>query len=204
MYGLTDFVMWMNSVVRSHPSRWLYSERVLGHYVDEQEMPFFERDWGEGAVWDVGASIGKYTPVLAKHSPRAKIYAFEPNLNSLFYLGYRCARYSNVVIVPNALTPDGGLLKGTFDPDFNAPPTGPLVSTISLREAVAKTGPPKFVKMDIEGGEYGIFESPDSELLRRSTILVSWHPQLGGKPIPQVEGWKNSRPADNLSLLEPL
>lgn len=193
----------LNFFIRRHPSRWLYTERLLGHYLDKNEASFFLRDWGESIVWDVGASIGKYTTILARHSPRATIFAFEPNLNSLYYLGYRTAKFANVRIVPNALTADGRLLKGSYEPDFNAPATGPMLATISLREAVAKCGPPKFVKMDIEGGEYPLLESADAELLRSATVLVSWHPDLVGKPIPDVKGWKNTKLCPEITLLEP-
>ena len=172
--------------------------------MDNHEVPFFTRDWGEGVVWDVGASIGKYTTIMAKHSPRATIFAFEPNLNSLYYLGYRSAKYQNIVIVPNALTANGGLLKGNYYPDFNAPSTGPLVMTISLRDAVAKSGVPKFIKMDIEGGEFEVFESTAAEWPRAATILISWHPQLVGKPLPAVSGWNNTKLSGDISLLEQL
>jgi hypothetical protein len=124
-------------------------------------------------------------------------------LNSLYYLGYRTAKFANVCIVPNALTAGGAPLKGSHEPNFNAPPTGPMLATISLREAVAKCGRPKFVKMDIEGGEYPVLESLDAELLRSATILVSWHPQFAGKPIPKVNGWKNTQLSSDITLLEP-
>ena len=201
---LNHLAIRMNYWIRNHPSRWLYSDRFLSGYMDNHEIEYFTRDWGDGVIWDVGASIGKYTTILAKSSPRAKIFAFEPNLNSLYYLGYRTANYGNVVIVPTALTVDGGLLKGSYDPNFSAPSTGPMLATISLREAIQKSGVPKFIKMDIEGGEFPIFESAECQLLQQSTILVSWHPQLVNKPIPQVKGWKNTQLPDGLALLEPM
>ena len=200
---LNGLAMRMNFFIRRHPSRWLYTDRLLGGYIDEHEVEFFTRDWGEGVIWDVGASIGKYTTIMAQSSLRTKIFAFEPNLNSLYYLAYRTAKYANVVIVPNALTADGGLLKGSHDPDFNKPATGPMLATISLREAIQKSGIPKFVKMDIEGGEFSIFESAEAELLREATLLVSWHPHLAGKPIPEVKGWKNRKLSSDITLLEP-
>ena len=202
---LNRLAAWTNLFIRRHPSRWLYSDRFLGSYIDEHEIAFFTRDWGDGVIWDVGASIGKYTTIMAKSSPQAKVFAFEPNLNSLYYLAFRTAKFTNVAIVPNALTADGGLLKGSHDPDFNAPATGPMLATISLREAIAKSGPPKFVKMDIEGGEYSIFESADAKLLCGATILVTWHPMFVGKPMPdEVKGWKSQRLAPDITLLSPL
>jgi FkbM family methyltransferase len=200
---LDKLAIQLNFFIRRHPSRWLYTDRLLGSFMDDHETTFLKRDWGEGVVWDLGASVGKYTTVMARHSPRATIYAFEPNLNSLYYLAYRTAKFSNVCIVPNALTADSKLLKGSYEPNFNASATGPMVITISLREAVAKCGTPKFVKMDIEGGEYPVLESADAELLRSTTMLVSWHPHFAGKPIPEVKGWKNTKLSSDITLLEP-
>ena len=201
---INHLAMRLNFSIRRHPSRWLYTDHFLGKFMDEKEMPFFVRDWGRAVIWDVGASIGKYTTILAKHSPNATICAFEPNLNSLYYLAYRTASYPNVVIMPNALTVDGSSMKGTYNPDFTTAPTGPQVSTISIREAIAKQGVPTFIKMDIEGGEFLIFESAEAGCLRSATILVSWHSQLAGKPVPEVKGWKNSRLSNDMSLLSPL
>lgn len=201
---LNNLAMRLNFAIRRHPSRWLYTDRMLGSYVDPHEAPYLTRTWANGPIWDVGASVGKYTAMLATSNPATKIFAFEPNLNSLYYLGYRTARFANVVIVPNALTADGGFLKGSYDPDFNGQATGPVVATISLRDATEKFGRPGFVKMDIEGGEYSVFESDEAQLLMNSTILVSWHPRIAGKAIPEVKGWKNTRLSTDISLLEPM
>jgi FkbM family methyltransferase len=200
-----QLAMRLNFGIRRHPSRWLYTDSLLGKYIDPNEQPFFTRDWGAASIWDIGASVGKYTTILARHNPKSRIYAFEPNLNSLYYLAYRTAQYPNVVIVPNALTVDGQPMKGTHEPDFNAPPTGPLVATVAVKEAIAKYGVPTFVKMDIEGGEFSIFEGEAAECFKRSTVLVSWHPQLTGKPVPaEVKGWKNEHITSDMTLLTPL
>lgn len=201
---INRFAVWLNHFVRRNPARYLFTDRLLGKYLEEHEAKFFGRDLGKVAIWDVGASVGKITTVMAANSPNAVIYAFEPNLNSLYFLAYRTAACRNVVIVPCALTTDGGTLTGTYDPDFNAPPTGPRVSTISIAEAIAKSGVPAFIKMDIEGAEFAFFESPESKRLHASTILVAWHPELAKKPIPQVPGWENDPIALNSTLLTPL
>lgn len=201
---INRFVIWLNFFIRQNPSRYLFTDRLLGRYLEAHEAEFFGRDLGKVAIWDVGASVGKITTIMAAKSPNATIYAFEPNLNSLYFLAYRTASYGNVVLVPCALTTDGGHITGTYDPDFNAPPTGPRVSTISIAEAIAKTGVPAFIKMDIEGAEYGFFESSEAAALRTATILVAWHPDLTNKPVPQVAGWKNNPIALNSTLLTPL
>ncbi|MBU6408962.1 MAG: FkbM family methyltransferase [Verrucomicrobia bacterium] len=203
MISFNRLAIWLNHVVRRHPSRWLYTDRLLGNYMDGKERPFMTRDWGAAAIWDVGASVGKYTTILARSNPNGMIYAFEPNLNSLYYLAFRTARYRNVVIVPNALTLDGRPIPGSHDPDFTSPPTGPLVSTISIQEAIARTGVPRFVKVDIEGAEFDLFKSKAIECLHPATILLSWHPILAGREIYEVDGWRNVQLDANLTLLTP-
>lgn len=188
--------------LRRHPTRFLYSDWALRGFLNEPEIAFFHKDWGAGPIFDVGASVGKYTTILAKSSPRAVVYAFEPNLNSLYYLAHRAAGYPNIVVVPNALTIDGKAIKGTYEPDYNATPTGPSVATMSLNDALLKFGVPTFIKMDIEGGEFEIFDG-DVRPLQNSTILVSWHLPRSGMPVPTIPGWVNKMIAPDISLLEP-
>ena len=204
MRFITKLLFWLNLFIRQNPARFLFTDAIVGISVDEPEADFFRKDLGKAVIWDVGASIGKLTTIMAKHSPQATVFAFEPNLNSLYFLAYRTAKYRNVVIVPCALTTDGTTLTGTYHPDFTAPPTGPRVASIAIAEALAKSGVPQFIKMDIEGAEFGFFESKESERLHRATILVSWHPLIANKPIPTVKGWNNQLLATNLTLLTPL
>lgn len=204
MRFITTFAYRLNLFIRKNPARFLFTDAMLGNYLDEPEAEFFGQNRGKVVIWDVGASIGKISTIMAKNSPEATIFAFEPNLNSLYFLAHRTAKYPNVVIVPCALTTDGQTLSGTYDPDFNAPATGPRVTSISIAEAITKSGVPQFIKMDIEGAEFGFFESREAEQLHRSTILVSWHPLLAKKPIPTVKGWNNKVIDHHLTLLTPL
>lgn len=203
MTFLTKVAMRVNYLVRRHPSRFLYRDDLLRRFVDHNELPLLSRNWGQSVIWDVGASIGKYTTILAKNSPMATVYAFEPNLNSLYYLAYRTARYQNVVVVPNALTSHKGFVPSSYDPDYSSPPTGPRTPAITVEEAILKFGMPTFVKMDIEGGEFQIFED-ESSLLRNTVILVSWHPTLTGRTIPALPAWRNTVLSRDISLLEPI
>ena len=150
----------------------------------------------------MGASVGKYTTKLAESNPDAIIVAFEPNLNSLYYLAYRTASYPNIVIVPSALTADGEPMKGTYSPDFGAPPTGPQIDTMSVGEAVRKFGIPSFVKMDIEGGEYSVLGAESSPLFE-STLLVAWHPGAEKRSMPELPAWNVKQITSDMTLLTP-
>jgi FkbM family methyltransferase len=151
-----------------------------------------ETEWA-GPVWDVGAALGKLTVEVAK---RHKVFAFEPNLNVLYYLGCNLGDDPNVTLVPCALTLDGAPMKGSTEPDFLAPPTGPRVATLSVEEALAKFGRPGVIKIDIEGGEYDLIRCP---ALRGIPMLIEWH----GPIPPEFEHWTAKALDPTHSLLTP-
>jgi len=186
---------------RHHPARFLLSDTFLGA-VDKSiqgEVKLLNRDW-QGTIWDVGASIGKYTTILARANPNHLIYAFEPNLNSLYYLGYRTARFKNVVIVPCALTSDGAAFKTSYSADFFQLPTGPMACSLSVQEATQKFGVSSFAKFDIEGGEFFVVDRPP-DALRRTSLLIEWHKYKVKRGIPEMVGWKSSDVLEEDDLL---
>jgi FkbM family methyltransferase len=188
---LVRLLMRLSFLARHNPTRFLFSERILkikSMQVD-QELQFFQKNWG-GPVWDVGASVGKYTTILARANPEHTVYAFEPNLNSLYYLGYRSAKLKNVVLVPTALTLDGSNFETTYDPNFFAPPTGPMACSLSLAEAIRKFGKPSFAKFDVEGGEYILFDS-EMDVLRGCHLLIEWHKYKFQREIPNMKHWRS-------------
>jgi FkbM family methyltransferase len=172
---ISHILFYTSHRLRQHPFRFLIKGKRYNWFTgtDAGEDEMCQRAW-PGPVWDVGASVGKYTPMMAEANPSRTVYAFEPNLNSLYYLGYRTCQYSNVVIVPGALTIDGQPLKTSYDPNFHKPPTGPYGLSFSVAEMVAKFGRPAFIKLDVEGLEYDMLETC-GELLRYSALIVEWH-----------------------------
>jgi FkbM family methyltransferase len=146
-----------------------------------------------GPVWDVGAFVGRHA---YRVSQIHKVYAFEPNLNALQFLGHNLKDCNNAVIVPCALTVDGNTMKGTCDPDFLKPPTGPDVATLSVAEALQKFGRPGVIKIDIEGGEYELLKCP---LLFDLPLLIEWH-----REIPtELPHWTIQTIDESHSLLTP-
>ncbi len=202
------FLMWLSWRLRSNPSRFLFNDRTFGAITggERSEVEFLKRRWvvnGTGIIWDVGASLGKYTCDIARANPNCKVFAFEPNFNSLYFLAHRTAKLTNVEIVPGALTADGRDLKGTYNPDFNAPPTGPWMPSFSLSEALAKFGKPAFIKMDIEGEEFRIFRE-SAELLRGVHLLVEWHTAFVKEQVPPLKYWRITEISAGHTYLEPL
>jgi FkbM family methyltransferase len=210
--GLTNLLFSLSHRLRHHPFRFLISGNLFSFFSGSEpgEEEVCSRTW-PGPIWDIGASLGKYTTLMAEANPGRTIYAFEPNLNSLYYLGYRTAKYKNVVIVPGPLTAEAKITATTYDPNFVNPPTGPQAVAFPVEEAIRWFGAPAFVKLDCEGFEYELLERCAS-LLKNSTLLVEWHRiGLDGKPNPMASKfkpdlsyWRATDVSPNHQLLEPL
>jgi len=57
-----------------------FSEFHTCDAIDESERRFLETfDFGEGAVFDIGANLGLVSIILAKRFPKRPVYSFEPN-----------------------------------------------------------------------------------------------------------------------------
>ena len=150
--------------------------------------------------------------MMAEANPNQPVYAFEPNLNSLYYLGYRTAKYSNVTIVPAPLTVDAKSMRASYDPNFHNPATGPQGIAFTVAEAIRWFWRiPAFIKLDCEGLEWEMLERC-AELLQHSTILVEWHHEYPeGVPLaaakkfkPNLSYWRETRITADHTLLEPL
>jgi FkbM family methyltransferase len=204
MNRLAGYAFKISLKLRHNPARFLFRDFFfnLSNPYDAGELQFARRPW-TGDVWDIGASVGKFTGVLAQANPDHRVFAFEPNLNSIYFLAYRTSRFKNVVIVPAALTLDGKPMTTSYNPDFSAPPTGPQAMTLSLAEALQKFGKPSFIKMDIEGAEFRLFREQASAL-KGVHLLVEWHTMLLDDPIPALPYWKVTRVDDTHTYLEPI
>jgi FkbM family methyltransferase len=200
----SKFLFYFSHYLRHHPFRFLTNEKLFGFFTPTEpgEEELCRRSW-PGPVWDVGASLGKYTTMIAEANPDRPVYAFEPNLNSLYYLGYRTAKYPNVTIVPAPLTVDTKSVRASYDPNFHNPATGPQGIAFSVEEAIRWFGVPAFIKLDCEGLEKKMLEQC-GELLRHTTMVVEWHPQEWNGEYPPMPFWRVTKVSPNHSLLEPL
>ena len=200
----SKFLFYASHYIRHHPFRFLIKGGRFKFFspTDPAEEKYCSSAW-PGPIWDVGASLGKYTPMIAAANPNQPVYAFEFNLNSLYYLGYRTAQYPNVTIVPGALTLDSKPMKITYDPNMHNPATGPMGITFSVAEAISRFGVPAFIKLDVEGLEKEMLEKC-GELLRHTTMIVEWHPQCWNAEYPAMPYWKVTKVGPDHSLLEPL
>jgi len=182
---------------QNRPALWLNSnslyERIRRNPWEPEVLDCLcQRKWG-GPVWDVGASFGRHAYRIAQVH---KLYAFEPNLNTLQFLAHNLRDYPDAVIVPCALTVDGKTMTCNYNADFMLPPVGPQVATISIEEALKKFGKPGVIKLDIEGGEYDLLTS---DHLIGHTLLIEWHREIP-KELPH---WKIETIDPSHSLLTP-
>jgi len=200
----SKFLFYFSHYLRHHPFRFLIRGKLFGFFTPTEpvEEELCRRSW-PGPVWDVGASLGKYTPMMAEANPDKQVYAFEPNLNSLYYLGYRTAKYPNVNIVPAPLMADTRSVRVSYDPNFHKPPSGPQGIAFSVPEAIRWFGVPAFIKLDCEGQEKKILEQCGEEL-SHTTLLVEWHPWEWNYEFPPMPYWKVTKVTGSHSLLEPL
>jgi FkbM family methyltransferase len=185
-------------VKRCRFSRLIHHPRVAKRIHPHGFEPVIPRclvdtDW-DGPVWDVGSNVGNIAYEIAQ---RHKVFAFEPNLNLLYYLGYKLKNCANVTIVPCALTLDGKPMQCSIEPNFSLPNQWPMMATtLSVDEALKKFGRPGVIKLDIEGGEYEVIKSPS---LTGLTLLVEWHREI---PIA-LDRWNIKNLDDMHTLLTP-
>ncbi len=71
--------------------RWLLGSanpgQALGRYEPEHEAQFIQLLQGSSVLWDVGAHVGWYSMLAAKHLPQnATILSFEPNPKNVNFL----------------------------------------------------------------------------------------------------------------------
>jgi FkbM family methyltransferase len=208
----SKFLFYASHHLRHHPFRFLISGKWSTFFspTEPAEEALCRRSW-PGPVWDIGASLGKYTTMIAEANRNQPVYAFEPNLNSLYYLGYRTAKYPNVTIVPAPLTVDAKFVPASYDPNFHNPPTGPQGIAFTVAEAIRWFGTPAFIKLDCEGLEYEIL-ARCADLLQHTTLLVEWHPEYPPGTInpavakfkPNLSYWRVTQVTPGHTLLEPI
>lgn len=128
-------------------------------------------------VVDIGANIGAFSILIKKNFPNAVIESYEPNprnyallkLNASFTLTHK-----------NAVAGTAGTLR--FDTKRSSMTTrvdasGDLaVEAVSFKDILQRVGHIDLVKIDIEGGEYNIFDSlQPTDLSSVDSIIMEIH-----------------------------
>lgn len=142
-------------------------------------------------VLDIGANNGLFS-LLMLHNGCKKIYAFEPNAESLINLNHMFRNENAVQVVEKAVYTTDNDLEFYIDPhnttigsifehqvQSNKSDTQKItVPAISLKTFIQETGLEKIslVKMDVEGAEYDIIDHLGDEMYEKiDAFLIEYH-----------------------------
>lgn len=169
--------------------RWIVGSSThgcwLGSYEYYKQRVFVDTVKNGGILFDIGAHVGFYTllaSVLVGSTGR--VYAFEPVLRNLFYLGkhLKINHITNVTVVKAAVSDLSG--EATFDEGpgssmghLSAQGTY-IVNTVTLDEMIAaKQIPvPDYLKIDVEGAEWSVLHGAKFLLAQsHPTIFLATH-----------------------------
>jgi len=157
----------------------------LGSYEYQKQRLFSERIKPGSTVYDIGAHSGFYSLLAAEIvGPQGKVFSFELLPRNIGFLKKHIQMngYVNIEVVEAAVSDRDGTalfkeaessLMGCLSPDG-----GLEVRTVRLDSLLsqAKLPAPQYIKMDIEGGEYGALRGAE-QLLRthKPTIFLATH-----------------------------
>lgn len=153
-------------------------------------------------IFDIGANIGWYTNHLAKKQPNAKIYAFEPIADAFRQLkvNTQLNNLTNVSLHNLALSNQKGLLSFYYSPLISGASSSVNITendTMQLLDCSANTLDSfveeyqlkqiDFIKCDVEGAEYRVYQGGInslekfkpivfSEMLRKWSAKFNYHP----------------------------
>lgn len=180
--------------------------RVLGlkpamDTYDAQTTAIMQRTLKRNSVTiDVGAHVGSVLSEMVRCAPEGRHFAFEPIPACYAKLQKRFARTPGVELFQHALAEHAG--SSTFQHVVSRPTYSGLrrrrydrpneqvvpieVECARLDDVIPATVKVDFVKVDVEGGEYGVFRG-GLETLRRSRPIVVFEHGLGGADHYDVE-----------------
>jgi FkbM family methyltransferase len=144
---------------------------------------------------DAGTHKGEIMDLFLKFAPQGKHYGFEPVPDLFSALKKRYKSNSNCTILPYALASTKG--KTSFNYVVTNPAYSGLkkrkydkqekdieinVQTQRLDDSIPASLPIKMIKIDVEGGEYGLLEGA-TKILSKYKPLVIFETGLGGSDI---------------------
>lgn len=149
-------------------------------------------------ILDVGAHVGFFTLWARSFNANVQIICIEPHPDNVTALGQHIAenKISNVEIVKGALTAESGkrnleVSRDTHNHKIIGEPSNKsiVVQGYSLLQIVKKYSVDRFslVKMDIEGGEYELFNAwSETEYQKIGAIIMEYH-DIGHYNSGQIE-----------------
>jgi len=148
-------------------------------------------------VFDIGANNGLFS-LLMSESGAKRVYAFEPNKESLINLNHIFRNKKSVSIVEKAVYINDSNIEFYIDPnnttigsineqhilDNGNTLQKEIVPTISLKTFVQQNNIKRIslIKMDIEGAEYEIIKNLEDYIFDiTDSFLIEWHDNTDGK-----------------------
>jgi FkbM family methyltransferase len=159
-------------------------------------------------VLDIGANNGLFSLLMEQQGAK-KIYAFEPNQQSLVNLRHMFRNTDAVEIIEKAVYTSDEPLEFFIDPNNTTigsvseahvrESTAGLqkitVPAISLQTFIADTHLDKIslIKMDIEGAEYAIMEQLDKNIYDKvDSFLIEFHDNSDGRVVKLIDTLKQN------------
>ncbi|MEQ1527035.1 MAG: FkbM family methyltransferase [Gallionella sp.] len=140
-------------------------------------------------IVDCGANIGSFSLACKTRKPNCKIVAVEPDSDSFDALKTNLARFDSITLVQAALTDKNGMVNlnsGENDGVANSIFAGKMVSesssTVESKATAEFLGEVKrhnqvidVLKMDTEGGEWFLLDTPTPILAEIGVIYMEYH-----------------------------
>ncbi|MBX7242621.1 MAG: FkbM family methyltransferase [Bacteroidia bacterium] len=134
---------------------------------------------------DVGCHKGEMLDLMLQYAPQGKHFAFEPLPNLYKKLTERYRQFPNVTVSDIALCDEKG--STSFHYVVNAPAYSGIkqreykkapqievitVQTDKLDHVISVSQPVHFIKIDTEGGEYGVLKGAKALISRNKPVII--------------------------------
>lgn len=159
-------------------------------------------------VVDAGANVGIFSAYLLRSCPTVRVLPIEPSPENLIYLKQNLATFGGNPedIASTALGPESGEVDlilsersldhrvAAIDSDSASIASSPSVDCVrvpvqTLEEVLDRAGVESaaFLKLDIEGAEYTLFDGiADATLRRFERIAIEPHPEIAKRPADDL------------------
>lgn len=153
--------------------------------LDEYEVANFSIPPG-GRVLDIGANIGAFGILIKKHFPTAQIEAYEPHPSNFQLLQKNAPFAKNI---EKAVAGKSGVVNFSIAETYTSTRVSEegniRVEAISFKEVLQKYETLDLLKIDIEGGEFDIFDSLQPQDLNSVRSLVM---EVHGNNKEKIDG----------------
>ncbi len=180
---MRDFLFGFTKRLFSSLSIYLTKNEQYDAYTEQIFRKVLKKD---SCCIDVGCHKGEILREIIRHSPDGIHYAFEPIPAMYKDLQTYYHNYNKVRILPNALAEEGG--KATFNLVVNDPAYSGLkkrrydienpeiqlieVQKVRLDDVFPKEAKVHLIKIDVEGGEYGVLMGGLETIRRHKPVII--------------------------------